>query len=116
MLKLMYKELVIGTVVANHSMSIDDVLELLEIDMDEFARKNGFDDWDFDDLQIEIVRIFKVKIFNAKTGKLLGKLPINFEAENKANAVARAYSYLAFYMDMTQDIINDIYVEAYEIA
>ena len=42
----------LGSVVSNHFITIDYMLELLEIDMDVFAEKNGWDGWDYDALEI----------------------------------------------------------------
>ena len=52
-MKLFYEDLLIGEVVNNHSMSIEDILELLEIDMNEIAEENGWDDWDYEKLRLE---------------------------------------------------------------
>lgn len=38
-------------VVTNHSMSIDDALEY--VDMDEFANNHGWDGWDYEALEME---------------------------------------------------------------
>lgn len=56
-LKLIYKEdgyapIVIGRITSNHSMSIMDALETLEIDMDDFARKQGWEAWDYEALKL----------------------------------------------------------------
>ena len=34
-------------------MSIDEALELLDIDMDEWAEKRGWDGWDYDELYLD---------------------------------------------------------------
>ena len=43
---------VIGGVLTNHSMSVDDILDLLDIDMDEYAQENDWEDWDFGALKM----------------------------------------------------------------
>lgn len=52
-MKLYYNDLLITEVITNHSISIDEILDFCEIDMNEFARLNGFDDWDYDALRLE---------------------------------------------------------------
>lgn len=37
----------------NHSFTVDEALEFLEIDMDKFAQEKGWDDWDLEELWIE---------------------------------------------------------------
>ena len=53
-MKLFYEDLLIGEVVTNHSMSIEDIFELLGIDMDMIAEENGWDDWDYEKLRVEV--------------------------------------------------------------
>lgn len=43
---------IIGGVLTNHSMSVDDILDLLDIDMDEYAEENDWDGWDFGALKM----------------------------------------------------------------
>ena len=56
MLKLIYRDetgtYLIAEVVTNHSMSIDDILQLADISMDDWADKQGWDGWDWDCLEI----------------------------------------------------------------
>lgn len=54
MYKLFYGEILLAEVMANHSMSIEDIIESQDIDMDEFARQQGWDDWDYEELRIVI--------------------------------------------------------------
>lgn len=44
-------ELICSTL-TNHSMSIEDMLELNEIDMDEYAKSQGWDDWNYESLYL----------------------------------------------------------------
>lgn len=57
MVKLFYEEngekILIGEVVTNHSMSIDDILSLLDINMDDFAEQQGWDGWNYEALKME---------------------------------------------------------------
>ena len=41
---------VLGGVVTNQSLTIDSMIELIGIDMDEYAAWRGWDDWDYDSL------------------------------------------------------------------
>lgn len=43
---------IIGSILANHSLSIDDALSLLGVDMDSFSAGMGWDDWDWDALKL----------------------------------------------------------------
>lgn len=52
-MKLYYGNELLAEVTTNHSMSIEDILELCNIDMDDYASINGFDDWDYEALWIE---------------------------------------------------------------
>ena len=56
MLKLVYKDETgtyeITEVLTNHSMSIDDILQLADIDMDAWADDKGWEGWDYDCLQM----------------------------------------------------------------
>ena len=45
--------ILLAEVTTNHSMSIDNILDLVGIDMDKWAEDQGWDNWDFDDLYIE---------------------------------------------------------------
>lgn len=53
MVKLYYNELLLGEILTNHSVSIDDMLSILNIDMDKVAYENGWEDWEFDNLRME---------------------------------------------------------------
>lgn len=54
MIYLYYKsddgDIKMGGVMTNHSVSIWDVLNILNIDMDEYARAQGWDDWNPEEL------------------------------------------------------------------
>ena len=52
-MKLFYGDLLLGEVITNHSMTVDEALEVLGIDMDKVAQENGWDDWDFEELRME---------------------------------------------------------------
>lgn len=47
-------ERVLGKCYTNHSISVDDALRIADIDMDKYAEDNGWDDWDWDCLEIRL--------------------------------------------------------------
>ena len=51
---LYYDNIKLGNIWTNHSMSIDDMLDKLDINMDDFADSKGWDGWDYEALRIEI--------------------------------------------------------------
>lgn len=53
-MKLFYGDIELGSVMTNHSMSIEDMLDMLDINMDEYAEKHGWDDWEYDHLRLEV--------------------------------------------------------------
>lgn len=57
MAKLFYEEngvkVLVCEITTNHSMSVDDMLNHCDIDMDDFADKQGWDGWSFEALEME---------------------------------------------------------------
>lgn len=43
---------IIGGILTNHSMSVDDAIDLLDIDMDAWAAERGWDGWDWEALEL----------------------------------------------------------------
>lgn len=43
---------IIGAILTNHSMSVDDALDLLDVDMDVWAEEQGWDGWDWGALHL----------------------------------------------------------------
>lgn len=43
---------IIGGILTNHSMSVDDALDLLDIDMNAWADEQGWDGWDWESLEL----------------------------------------------------------------
>ena len=43
---------IIGGILANHSMSIDNAVDLLDLDMDTWATSHGLENWDYDFLHL----------------------------------------------------------------
>ena len=56
-MKLYYNDnenrILVAEVITNHSMNVDDVLQLAAINMDDFADKQGWDGWDFEALEMD---------------------------------------------------------------
>lgn len=54
--KLVYNDtnvvLEVGEVLTNHSMTVDQMIDFIGVDMDRWARDKGMDDWDFEALEI----------------------------------------------------------------
>ena len=43
---------IIGGILSNHSMSVDDALELLDVDMDAWAEDKGWEGWEWEALAL----------------------------------------------------------------
>lgn len=43
---------IVGGILANHGMDVDDALDLLGVDMDTWAAEQGFDGWDWEALRL----------------------------------------------------------------
>ena len=52
-MKLYYENILLGDTLASINISIQEALEFLEIDMNEFAQSQGWDNWDWDELRAE---------------------------------------------------------------
>lgn len=56
-MKLYYNDngnkILLTEVMTNHSMSVDDALNVAGIDMDEWAEAQGWDNWDYGALEME---------------------------------------------------------------
>ena len=52
-MKLFYGDILLGEVLANHSMTVDEALEFVHVDMDEFSKSHGWDGWDYEELRME---------------------------------------------------------------
>jgi hypothetical protein len=47
-------EYVVGHCVTNHSISVDEALDIAGIDMDAYAEQNGWDGWDWGCLELRV--------------------------------------------------------------
>lgn len=52
-MKLYYENILLGEVLTNHSMTVDEALEFVGVDMDEYAKEHDWDDWDWEKLRME---------------------------------------------------------------
>lgn len=52
-MKLYYGNILLGEVLTNHSMTVDEALEFVGVDMDKYAQEHGWDDWDWEELRTE---------------------------------------------------------------
>ena len=53
-MKLYYNTILLGEIITSHSMTVDEALDCLGIDMDEYATDQGWDDWDYEELRVEV--------------------------------------------------------------
>ncbi|GEM_PF-5130176 len=53
-MNLYYGDIFMGYILTNHSMSIEDALAALEIDMDDYAAEQGWDNWEYEPLRLEV--------------------------------------------------------------
>ena len=57
--ELFYKdetgEIVLGHCLTNHSISVDDALRIIGIDMDAYADTSGWDGWDWGCLDLRLI-------------------------------------------------------------
>lgn len=52
-MRLYYEDILVGEVVTNHSMSVDQALNLIDFNEEEFIKEHGFDDIDHNDFRLE---------------------------------------------------------------
>ena len=51
MAELYYEKILVGEITTNKSLTVDEVLERIEFDEQEFITKHGFDDIDYNDFK-----------------------------------------------------------------
>ena len=54
MIKLFYGEELLGELMSSRSLGVDETIEELGIDMDEIAEEKKWDDWDYEELRVEL--------------------------------------------------------------
>jgi len=47
-----YEEILVGEVMTNKSMTVDEALEMIGFDEEKFLQENGFDDIDYNDFKL----------------------------------------------------------------
>ena len=52
MAKVFYEEILVGEVVTNKSMTVEEALEAIEFNEEKFVEENGFDDIDYNDFKL----------------------------------------------------------------
>ena len=51
-MKIMYEEILVGEVMTNKSMTVDEALEMISFDEEKFLQENGFDAIDYNDFKL----------------------------------------------------------------
>jgi len=51
-MKIMYEEILVGEVMTNKNMTVEEALELVGFDEDKFLQENGFDAVDYNDFKL----------------------------------------------------------------
>ena len=51
-MKVVYESIVVGEVMTNQSLTVDQALELISFDEANFLKENGFDDIDYNEFQL----------------------------------------------------------------
>ncbi|MED3650596.1 hypothetical protein [Heyndrickxia sporothermodurans] len=51
-MKVFYEEILVGEVVTNRSLTVDEALELIGFNEEKFIEENGFDDIDYNDFKL----------------------------------------------------------------
>lgn len=56
MMVLKYADTVLGRILTNgnYGLTIDDALDLLDIDMNKYAAAQGWDGWDYEQLRLDL--------------------------------------------------------------
>ncbi|WP_163183348.1 hypothetical protein [Neobacillus sedimentimangrovi] len=52
MVKVMYEDILVGEVLTNRSLTVDEALELINFNEEKFITDNGFDDIDYNDFRL----------------------------------------------------------------
>ncbi|GER73449.1 hypothetical protein [Weizmannia acidilactici] len=52
-MKVFYEDILVGEVLTNRSLMVDEALELIGFDEEKFIADNGFDDIDYNDFRLE---------------------------------------------------------------
>jgi hypothetical protein len=52
-MKIYYENIIVGEVITNRSMTVDEALELIGFDEEAFCREHGFDAVDYNDFRLD---------------------------------------------------------------
>lgn len=55
-MRIYYKDILVGDLINNRSITIDEALELIGFDEKEFKQAHGFDDIDYNEFRAEVDR------------------------------------------------------------
>lgn len=50
-MKVFYEDILVGEVITNRSMTVDEALDIIGFDEEKFIADNGFDDIDYNDFK-----------------------------------------------------------------
>lgn len=53
MVKIYYEDILVGEILTNRSLTVDEALELIEFNEQKFISDNDFDDIDYNDFKLE---------------------------------------------------------------
>ena len=53
MVKIYYEDILVGEILTNRSLTVDEALDLIGFDEQQFINDNGFDDIDYNDFRLE---------------------------------------------------------------
>ena len=51
-MEIFYEEILVGEVMTNRSMTVDEALEMIGFDEEKFLQENGFDAVDYNDFKL----------------------------------------------------------------
>ena len=51
-MKIFYEEILVGEVMTNRSITVDEALEMVSFDEEKFLQENGFDGVDYNDFKL----------------------------------------------------------------
>lgn len=52
MVKVMYEDILVGEITTNKSLTVEEALELISFNEENFIEENGFDDIDYNDFKL----------------------------------------------------------------
>lgn len=52
-MKIFYEDILVGEVITNQSLTVDQALDLVDFNQDDFCKENGFDSIDINDFKLD---------------------------------------------------------------